>query len=374
MKKDKKQARERRTMRYILDMAYLSYSFLRKTALTATALIAGLAPAAPVAAQQEPTMQQQIPRHVLEHERDSFLTLTIENDSLGGGADKDYTSGVRLTYFDVGERPKKLARWLDDLVPTFSINETTSMAWTIGQNLYTPDDISVPGPQPGKRPWAGFLYGSIGLTSLTDNHVDDLEATLGVVGPWAQGERSQKFVHDIINSPDPQGWDNQLENEPGVILSWRRRWPQWFGRSAHGVSFALEPNIGASVGNIYTLAETGLTARLVPSDGRWQDTPVLVRPSIPGSGFFQPHDDAFSWYLFAGVEGRAVAHNIFLDGNTFRDGPDVDKRPFVMDANAGIAFTYGSTRLSYTAVYRTREFDGQAEGAVFGAVSVGHRF
>lgn len=53
--------------------------------------------------------------------------------------------------------------------------------------------------------------------------------------------------------------------------------------------------------------------------------PPRIQPSLPGSGFFVPPQDRFGWYLFAGVEGRAVARNIFLDGNTFRDSRSVDK-------------------------------------------------
>lgn len=52
--------------------------------------------------------------------------------------------------------------------------------------------------------------------------------------------------------------------------------------------------------------------------------------------------------MFVGAEGRAVGRNIFLDGNSFKDSPAVDKKPFVTDAIAGVAFTYSKVRLSYT--------------------------
>lgn len=32
-------------------------------------------------------------------------------------------------------------------------------------------------------------------------------------------------------------------------------------------------------------------------------------------------------YVFAGAEGRGVASNIFLDGNTFEDSHTVDREP-----------------------------------------------
>lgn len=91
---------------------------------------------------------------------------------------------------------------------------------------------------------------------------------------------------------------------------------------------------------------------------------------MPGSGFFIPRH-GFGWYLFAGIEGRAVARNIFLDGNTFRDSRNVDKEPLVGDLQFGIAITWRNLRLGYTHVLRKREFKGQGgRRDDFGAISL----
>ncbi|WP_460994321.1 lipid A-modifier LpxR family protein, partial [Staphylococcus aureus] len=74
------------------------------------------------------------------------------------------------------------------------------------------------------------------------------------------------------------------------------------------------------------------------------------RLAMPGTGFFEIPEKKWGWYLFAGVDARAVARNIFLDGNTFKDSPSVDKFPLVADANAGLALTYDQLRISYTLV------------------------
>jgi hypothetical protein len=101
--------------------------------------------------------------------------------------------------------------------------------------------------------------------------------------------------------------------------------------------------------------------------------PPRVRPSLPGSDFFIPQKK-LGWYLFAGVEGRAVVRNIFLDGNTFVDSHSVDKKPFIGNLQTGLALIYGDVRLSYTHVFNTREFEGQQEAGEFGAVSLSYRF
>lgn len=82
----------------------------------------------------------------------------------------------------------------------------------------------------------------------------------------------------------------------------------------------------------------------------------------------------FAWYLFAGAQGRAVARDIFLDGNTFSSSHSVDKKTFVADFQAGAAVIYRGVRLAATQVYRTREFDGQPQADRFGAISLSVRF
>ncbi|MBM3586164.1 MAG: lipid A deacylase LpxR family protein [Alphaproteobacteria bacterium] len=74
--------------------------------------------------------------------------------------------------------------------------------------------------------------------------------------------------------------------------------------------------------------------------------------------------------MFAGVEARAVARNVFLDGNTFRSSHDVGHRPLVSDFQICAALVLGDARISATQVIRTAEFDDQDEADQFGAISV----
>lgn len=68
----------------------------------------------------------------------------------------------------------------------------------------------------------------------------------------------------------------------------------------------------------------------------------------------------FGWYVFAGVEGHAVAQNVFLDGNSFASSPHVDKKPLVGDLTAGAAFFWKDDfRLDIGLLTRTKEFYGQ---------------
>lgn len=80
------------------------------------------------------------------------------------------------------------------------------------------------------------------------------------------------------------------------------------------------------------------------------------------------------WYVFAALEGRAVARDIFLDGNTFRDGPRVDREALVGEGAIGAVLVMPWARLSYTHAFRSREFAGQGRMAQYGSLSLSFRF
>lgn len=311
----------------------------------------------------------------LKNNNHSFVSLAHENDLLAGSGDKFYTSGVQATYFNVRSKPPAFIKRMVDEWGGFDVGAATLTSFTLGQKIFTPQNIRITSEQPDDRPWAGWLYGTVAMANVRGNRVDQVGVTLGVVGPPSMAEETQKFVHrHLSDSPEPQGWNNQLHTEPGLIVQWDRRWPMWRETNFGDYSFQIEPSVSVALGNIYTYGGSGITVTFGSDHGGVQDTPPRLSPALPGTGYFDTSDRAWDWYLFAGVNGRLVVRNLFLDGNTFRDSPSVDKKHLVSDANAGLSLTLGATRIAYTLVYRTREFDGQDEPSVFGSVSLTQRF
>jgi hypothetical protein len=310
------------------------------------------------------------PAAAADLERGTF-SFVFEND-LFYDTDRSYTNGIRFSWqappYETVDWAVRAARWL----PLFPDEGSVRVNFALGQNMYTPRDIDVRNPPLDDRPYAGWLYGSIGLIAETGQRLDQLELTIGVVGPASLAEQTQKLVHKAVGSGEPKGWDTQLKDEPGIVLTYQRSWRGFVSDTIAGFGFDVTPHVGGALGNIFTYANGGMTLRFgnyLPLDYG----PPRIQPSLPGSGFFIPHE-GFGWYFFAGVEGRVVARNIFLDGNTFRDSRSVDKEPLVGDLQFGVAMTWQDVRLSYTHVLRTREFDGQRRGDNFGALSLSVRF
>src|SRR6218665_2701289 len=50
----------------------------------------------------EPSLQSDITRQIRKNPNEKFITFNSENDMYGGGTDRNYTNGARVTYFDLG--------------------------------------------------------------------------------------------------------------------------------------------------------------------------------------------------------------------------------------------------------------------------------
>src|SRR5262245_31472604 len=161
------------------------------------------------------------------------LGIVFEND-LFYGQDRDYTNGVLLSWTTGPNQ----AGWLSgvaNLFPLFMPRGTVRVNYALGQNLYTPRDTSLANPPKDDRPYAGWLYGSIGLVAESGTVLDQLQLQFGVIGPWALGEETQKFVHRIRDLPLPQGWSHQLHNEPAFVLNYERSWRALYAETFLGL-------------------------------------------------------------------------------------------------------------------------------------------
>lgn len=297
--------------------------------------------------------------------------LLIEND-LFYGSDRNYTSGVALAWVTDPKPPPDWAVRIARSVPWFPDIGEIRHGYIVGQNMYTPRDITLREPPPDDRPYAGWVYATIGLGVESAGQTDQFAFTLGAVGPASLAKQSQTAIHAITGSPDPQGWETQLRNEPGIELAYQRRWRDVATGKLAGLELDFTPHAGGALGNVYTYVNAGFTVRygkrLAADLG-----PFRIRPSPPGSGFFIP-TDTFSWYVFVGLDGRAVARNIFLDGNTWRESRSVSKEPLVGDLQWGLAVIWRGARITYTHVRRTREFGTQGPSSDFGAFAVSVAF
>jgi len=301
------------------------------------------------------------------------LNLKFEND-LFSGADQNYTNGIRVSWISPeGDtiRPLQLVR---DFLETFTqdTNKSTRFGLSAGQELYTPRDRYQTNLIVDERPYAGWLYGGLSLHTVTDRgegrkDQESIEFDVGIVGPWALGEEAQNFIHDVRQIDTFDGWDNQIKNELGVVLHYERKWRLFDPIQTGPLQFDAIPHAGVSVGNVITQASGGGAVRWgwnLPHDF---GPPSLIQG---GAALDRQPEKTTSYYLFAAADGRFVAHNIFLDGNTFRSSHSIDKENWVGDLSLGAAVLLGRVKVAYTNVFRTKEYKGQDAMSRFGSLSV----
>jgi lipid A 3-O-deacylase len=294
-------------------------------------------------------------------------TLAVENDAFGAKTDKNYTSGIKLHYRAEPSWTPVFARGIADAFLGADPQTEVFTTWALGQNIYTPDDTKSPLPLPDQHPYAGWLYGEMGIHAEAENSLTSMTLNLGVVGPSSQAEEVQRFGHDVLNFGDPKGWDNQLRDEFGVVLSLERRW-QLQTDTMFGFETDLIPMAGFSIGNVLTEAQAGIQWRIGESLERdWGA--VRVRPGNAGPGA-RSIEGAPSWQVWVGAQARASAVNMFVEGNTIKESLGVDKYPIVYDVEAGASVRVWGVVAAFTYVVRSEEFRGQDGSQNFGVISL----
>lgn len=307
-----------------------------------------------------------------EERPSSALSIRFEND-LFGDTDRYYTNGFSIAYARPGA-PGRPARWLWGLFGAERwFGGRLSHSYEFGQIIATPQDTELADPDPDDRPYAAILYLATALQFEQESRIDVVKLIAGVLGPAALGEQAQNFTHRLFGFDEARGWDYQLGNEPVLNLAWERRCRVRMAHDPDGWGADLVGTGGAMLGNVLTQAQAGLQFRFgyrLPDD--YGNTLIRGAGNIPPTcqcwGDHRRGDARPGIQFFLGMSGNLVARNVTLDGNTFRDSRSVDKEPFFVGAEAGLALIYRRIQFGYAFVVWGPEFENQPDNSRFGSV------
>lgn len=292
----------------------------------------------------------------------AIAIVNEENDKFViPSTDKHYTQGLHVTVLWPDER---VPLWVNPMTwwPDLGVKEPIhKYGFRLGQDIYTPVNTETNVLLRNDRPYAGWLF--VGL--VRENRgtfagnipvLDHIEVDAGVVGPYARGSDSQVWFHGLIHVDEPRGWGNQLKNEPGVLLNYDRKFLLW--DSAEGndpFHLQLLPHFSINLGNIETSATLG--------------TMLRFGYNFPNE-FAQSSPARFGWYLFSGVEARAVGYNEFLDGNLYHESHSVAKEPVVIQLRAGLTVILHRVEFNWTYNYLNKEFKKQDKFDAYGSLNL----
>jgi len=304
----------------------------------------------------------------------------FEND-LFGDTDKYYTNAVQLTWIsnDLNQYKDdvRLPDWTIPVIKAIPFSQTAgsrhNVGIVLGQQIYTPADIQATTLQSNDRPYAGFLYAGLALHSKTNKILDTLEITFGIVGSNAFAEFAQNTVHDLRNIPTAKGWDNQLHNEPAIQFAWQRKWRLHQDQLFDILDYDFIGHVGLTLGNVRISGNTGGEFRLgynLPEDFGSDTIRAGAGISTPALNHSKTRKSSLGFHLFAASQVEVVGHDIFLDGNTFKNSHSVEKELFVVDISAGLSFNYDRYKFTYRHVYRTKQFTDQKQEQVIGSLTL----
>lgn len=264
-------------------------------------------------------------------------------------------------YFNIGQKNND-HQYTQGLEFKYSDGDTS---YTAGQQIYTPGHKQLTTPQLDDRPYAAWLYGGAEKRiSRNEFSQDVLSLKLGMVGPAALGGPAQNGVHRLIGIPTAKGWDTQIHNEPGILARGERQYIN-FTNTFLGYDFDNLSGLGADLGNIKTDGFLGTTFRYgtgLPGNFGPSIIPRAGKPIIK---------DNITGFFFIGANGKAVARDIFLDGNTFEDSQSISKEPILGDIRFGVSAAAYGFRVTYTMIFASAEFKNEDGSHGYGSINIG---
>lgn len=286
--------------------------------------------------------------------------LNLDNDFfVPGSTDRWYTNGLRLawTYKTPSNNP-----WVQGVLASARdwdlIDAEPTLTYSVGQSMYSPRAVSVATAQPLDRPWGGFLYGGITAQAYKGPRFAATEIKVGVTGPLALAAPLQSAWHNLIGSPQPVGWSQQLAGRPALQISHTR---QYRHPNFSGDQLAFQTGWGGAVGNLRVYGN--VNASLIWGDLQGSATPTLI--ANEGDFVVLDLEDRAMFkrpFGYFSVGMNLVAYNYFITGPTPYGNTELRTNPVFGTAQIGISLPTQqwlgkqAPRLVYALNIRSAEF------------------
>lgn len=305
----------------------------------------------------------------LKAEESKWFAVTVDNDLLVGN-DNGYTNGIYFSWFKVGDQNERhTPHWLAAPL-SWSLDmegmKTSLQAYSVGQTMVTPEDITIENPPINEIPYSGALLFNYTYIAVEERHADSVGTVIGVVGPSSGAETTQKWVHDSIGANEPEGWDTQLQDEIVFQLSRARLWKTWNASDDHMDLLVIGE---AGLGTLSSFVASAMLFRFGDDLNRTFATPLLINTRSAN-----PVAIEGGWYFFAGVRFEYIFNAIYTDGNTFKDSRSIDYDPSQIGITTGLAYSWENISVTF-ALYESNISDETTRDITrFGTLTIGWRY
>ncbi len=300
------------------------------------------------------------------------ISFTVDNDFFVG-RDHDYTSGL---FFAYASSPKAtteelpmgfLATWL----PTLQHSQKTAI-FKLGQSLWTPEDLKQKTPEPDQRPYAAVLFVQAALFQQAENQSQQYRLRLGTTGENAKGEEVQNGFHNIGGSTDAQGWGYQIEDQAIIQAAYRFDRLLTLGNQHHKHSVNTSATGRLQVGNDQSEIALSIAARWgsnlnnIVGDIGYTPSNYFNQAALPQTGT--------GYYVFAGIEARYRANDIYIEGNRPGHYPDMSIKSGQATVVSGIVYYQPRWGSSLTLALTSKEFEqDDDDSSAVGSLNIFYR-
>jgi lipid A 3-O-deacylase len=270
---------------------------------------------------------------------DRSFRFSYENDFFSA-SDRDYTQGVYIELIH-----PSLKKFLFSRLTWKTPAARRIFGIAIETDGYTPNNIDKPGIQYQDRPYASTLMFRAFNTATRPASRERVTntITIGVLGPWAEGKEIQTSIHRWIGYTTPQGWHNQVHNEP--ILNYQLNYEK--GLLGNNKNFLLTALGAVRAGTLSTKAVAGTTVMIGNFANPYGDT--------------KPHDKKLNYHFYDHASVNLVGHDATLQGGLFnRQSPyvieDNQLNRFVFQNRFGLVLSYRKLIFEYWQSFMTKEY------------------
>ncbi len=284
------------------------------------------------------------------------LSVSIENDILAG-SDNNYSHATEIKW-NMGH----------------GTNDVFLTSIGVRQFFYTPDNIALGNTiQPYERDYCGVLEGFYQMWKremvLGKPEYVMYELDFGVLGPLALGSQTQSYAHRIIpGNIQPQGWGNQMPNEPILNGYMERHHNFTVAGDRNGWCAVADGVYGGSLGTTWINSFAGAEVKLGWNIPDFVADNTFTMKSVNGD-----MEVNHSFYSYVKFETRAYAQalNATLGDSLFNDHPyGRQLTPAFAENTMGIVLGYNKLSFCYLITKRSDEFYGQAAPMDYGTLIV----
>lgn len=309
--------------------------------------------------------------------QDHWATVVLEND-IFVGKDNGYTNGIGISWAHAGFAefgPDNIPHWLHSVSKGLYIStmpgKQRAASYSISQLMQTPGDITATAHIEGDAPYVGVLIWFGNLHAFDNRVADRLSLGLGVVGPISGAKQSQIEVHKLIGNDEPKGWDHQIGNEPVFQISAER-----LVRIADfPVDWMADMDVIASGDVAIGTLESHLAIGIGTRYGRGLERSFPAASFLPGRQANPLAGSATGgWYVFVNVQGRFVANDIAIDGNTFAASHSATLIHWQAAVATGVAYGSRHWAILLSVLVGTDRYEGQPDTTRFGSISATYHY